>query len=108
MNGDILNFFLLSAVLTFHGAEAQTMTCRLLCEEICKYARGNQGLNCCLGTQGGYGENPHGKFDSFNGVTVCRSGNCNIDHVYPGYMASLIKIPISFYFSYFLFLISQR
>ena len=122
MNGDILTFFLLSAVLTFHGTEAQLSNCGGICENICRNVRGNQGLNCCFGTQGGYGDPrpgatgtrpdgvlPANKYDSFNGISVCRSGNCNIGHVYPGYMASLlIKIKISFHFLiFFIFNITE-
>ena len=70
MKGDIFTFFLLSVALTLHGTEAG---CRNVCESICQ-ERGNQGLNCCSGTQGGYGEN--GKYDLHR--PACRRGYCDL------------------------------
>ena len=82
MNGDILSFFLLIVELTFRGTEAYSeSTCRRQCEPICRI-RGDEGLNCCAGTKGGYGpknlshlfpDQQTGKYDP-----VCREGTCGL------------------------------
>ena len=80
MNGDIFSLFLISVVLTFHGTEAG---CQATCENICRFKRGNEGLNCCAGIQGGYGRNstfakvpvPVGGGDH---DPVCREGTCDL------------------------------
>ena len=80
MKGDIYTFFLISVVLTFHGTEAD---CRRTCEDICRL-EGREGLNCCSGTQGGYGRN--NKYDRHN---ACREGTCDLSE-YSGYVPCAI------------------
>ena len=82
MNGNIFSLFLISIVLTFRGTEAYSeSTCRRQCEPICRI-RGDEGLNCCAGTKGGYGpknlshlfpDQQTGKYDP-----VCREGTCGL------------------------------
>ena len=81
MKRDIYTFFLISVVLTFHGTEAD---CRRTCEDICRFNRGREGLNCCSGTQGGYGRN--NKYDRHN---ACREGICDLRE-YSGYVPCAI------------------
>ena len=76
MSRDILILFLISAcsinMQKINNIIIRT-ACSSSCEGICR-ERGHEGLNCCSGTQGGYGEN--GKYDLHR--PACRRGYCDL------------------------------
>ena len=82
-NRYIFIFLLISVALTFNGTEAGCRRGDILCGNMCK-TRGNEGLNCCAGTQGGYGEN--GLFNLYK--PLCSSGYCDLRNL-NRYVASM-------------------
>ena len=86
MNRDILILFLISAcsinMQKINNIIIRT-ACSSVCEGICR-ERGHEGLNCCSGTQGGYGPQQNGQYDFFGGKPVCRSGICDVTQLNKG------------------------
>ena len=74
MNGYVSIIFLISVALTFHGTEAISQHCRVICKDICKQPENTSGQNCCRGNNGNYVD---GTYDN-----ACKNGRCTLGCMY--------------------------